>query len=111
MTYAAHCAAIERETALFVAAVTGPDPALPVPTCPGWTLATLVQHAGTVQRWFAGLLRARVQEPPTTRDVDLSLPADPDGYPEWLAEGAVATGTVLLDTDPDAAMWTWGADP
>src|SRR5437588_8658535 len=35
----------------------------PVPTCPGWFVATLVAHIGEVQRFWALQIRSRVQEP------------------------------------------------
>ncbi|MFI7602209.1 maleylpyruvate isomerase family mycothiol-dependent enzyme [Actinoplanes sp. NPDC049681] len=111
LSYDIHCAAVERESAQFVRVVTGADPTVPVPSCPGWTLAALITHTGGVHRWFAGLLRELVQERPARRDVRLDLPSAPEEYPRWLAEGAAAADTVLRATDPDAAMWTWGADP
>ncbi|MEU1510136.1 maleylpyruvate isomerase family mycothiol-dependent enzyme [Kitasatospora sp. NPDC005748] len=105
-----HPAAVAAETARFVAVVRAADPSTAVPTCPGWTLADLVRHAGSVQRWFTVLLRQRIQEPPRSREVDLRLPEGPDGYPDWLAEAAVEAGAEFAAADLDAPMWAWGAD-
>jgi uncharacterized protein (TIGR03083 family) len=105
-----HRAAVAAESERFVALVTGADPDTPVPTCPGWTLTDLVRHAGSVQRWFAVLLRQRVQEPPRSRDVDLRLPEHADGYAAWLAESATVAADAFATVDPDEPMWAWGAD-
>ncbi|WP_406327824.1 maleylpyruvate isomerase family mycothiol-dependent enzyme [Streptomyces sp. NBC_00203] len=105
-----HRAAVVAETARFVAAVKDADLATAVPSCPGWTLADLVRHAGSVQRWFSALLRARIQEPPRKRDVDLKLPEREDGYADWLAESATVAADAFAATDPNLPMWAWGAD-
>ncbi|GHA03896.1 maleylpyruvate isomerase family mycothiol-dependent enzyme [Streptomyces echinoruber] len=105
-----HRAGVAVETARFVAAVKDADLATAVPSCPGWTLADLIKHTGSVQRWFSVLLRARVQEPPRTRDVDLRLPDQEDGYVDWLAESATVAADAFAATDPDLPMWAWGAD-
>jgi uncharacterized protein (TIGR03083 family) len=105
-----HPAAIAVETARFAALVKGADLATPVPGCPGWTLADLVKHTGSVQRWFSVLLHNRIQEPPRSREVDLQLPADSDGYPDWLATSATVAAEAFAATDPALPMWAWGAD-
>ncbi|MFI9100777.1 maleylpyruvate isomerase family mycothiol-dependent enzyme [Streptomyces fildesensis] len=110
MTSADHRAAVATETERFVTAVEGADLATPVPSCPGWTLADLVKHTGSVQRWFSVLLRQQVQERPRSRDVELRLPPTDHGYPDWLTASAVEAASAFAATDPDAPMWVWGAD-
>ncbi|KOY54977.1 maleylpyruvate isomerase family mycothiol-dependent enzyme [Streptomyces sp. XY332] len=110
MNPAQHGTAVAAETARFVATVKGADLATPVPTCPGWTLADLTQHVGSVHRWFTELLRRRIQQPPTSRDVDLRLPTDREGLPDWLAESAAEAAEVFAAIDLDAPMWAWGVD-
>ncbi|MFK0257934.1 maleylpyruvate isomerase family mycothiol-dependent enzyme [Streptomyces sp. NPDC090445] len=110
MTPDQHGAAVAAETAAFVAAVTARDLSTPVPTCPGWTLADLAQHVGSVQRWFSELLRRRIQQPPTSRDVDLRLPERAGDLPDWLTAGAAEAAEVFAATDLDAPMWAWGVD-
>ncbi|WP_405982636.1 maleylpyruvate isomerase family mycothiol-dependent enzyme [Streptomyces sp. NBC_00158] len=105
-----HGAAVAAETARFAALLADADLTVPVPTCPGWTLADLVRHAGGVHRWFSVLLRQRIQQPPASREVDLRLPAREDGYAEWLRAGAAEAAEVFAGTDLDAPMWVWGAD-
>ncbi|MFJ7149010.1 maleylpyruvate isomerase family mycothiol-dependent enzyme [Streptomyces sp. NPDC100445] len=111
LPYDTYREAIERETHRFADAVRGGDPAQAVPSCPGWTLADLTRHVGGLQRWFCALLAQRVQNPPSSRDVELGLPDDPQAYADWVAAGVSAVAAVLRDTDPAAAMWTWGEDP
>jgi uncharacterized protein (TIGR03083 family) len=105
-----HRTAVAAETARFVAVVRDADLATAVPGCPGWTLADLVKHTGSVQRWFAALLRARIQEPPRTREVNLRLPEQEDGYADWLAESATVAADAFAATDPNLSMWAWGVD-
>ncbi|MEU9945354.1 maleylpyruvate isomerase family mycothiol-dependent enzyme [Streptomyces lavendulae] len=105
-----HAAAVAAQTARFVDLVRGADLTAPVPTCPGWTLADLVRHCGGVHRWFSALLLRKVQERPTSRDVDLRLPEREEDYADWLAAGGAAAAEVFAATDPDAPMWVWGAD-
>lgn len=105
-----HCDAVAAQTARFVTVVKGADLATPVPSCPGWTLADLVQHTGSAQRWFSVLLRRRVQERPRSRDVELALPESEDGYPDWLAASSAEAASSFAATELDAPMWAWGAD-
>jgi uncharacterized protein (TIGR03083 family) len=89
-------------TALAVAArAAGPDAA--VPTCPGWTVAGLVQHVGEVHRHKAAIVRDRLQE----------RPDDPPGPPasrsllDWYEEGLAELLGALAATDPATPVWTW----
>ncbi|MGW0749137.1 maleylpyruvate isomerase family mycothiol-dependent enzyme [Streptomyces sp. NPDC002587] len=110
MNPAQHGAAVAAETADFLAVVTAADLSTPAPTCPGWTLGDLTQHVGSVHRWFTELLRRGIQQPPTSREVDLRLPAHPDGLPDWLAASATEAADVFAATDLEAPMWAWGVD-
>ncbi|MFD5466550.1 maleylpyruvate isomerase family mycothiol-dependent enzyme [Kitasatospora sp. NPDC127059] len=110
MTTLDHGAAVAAETARFVAAVREADLTLPVPGCPDWTLADLVRHTGSAQRWFTALLHQRIQERPLSRDVDLRLPERAEELPDWLAEAAEQAGAAFAEGGLDAPMWAWGAD-
>ncbi|MCX5264897.1 maleylpyruvate isomerase family mycothiol-dependent enzyme [Streptomyces sp. NBC_00199] len=105
-----HRAEIAVETARLVAALKDADLTTAVPSCPGWTLADLVKHTGSVQRWFSSLLHARVQEPPRKREVDLRLPGRQEDYADWLTESATVAAEAFAATDPDLPMWAWGVD-
>ncbi|WP_055490793.1 maleylpyruvate isomerase family mycothiol-dependent enzyme [Streptomyces sp. TP-A0356] len=110
LPYDAYRQAVEEETLRFAEVVRGADPATPVPSCPDWTLAELTRHVGALQRWFSTLLTGLVQEPPRSRDVELGLPERAEEYADWVAAGVPGVAAVLRATDPQAAMWAWGAD-
>ncbi|MFI6494562.1 maleylpyruvate isomerase family mycothiol-dependent enzyme [Streptomyces sp. NPDC050564] len=105
-----HRTAVAAETTRFVSVVKDADLTTAVPSCPGWTLADLVKHTGSVQRWFSVLLRARIQEPPRKREVDLRLPEQENEYADWLGESATVAAEAFAATDPTLPMWAWGAD-
>lgn len=105
-----YCESIAHVVAGFTAAVRDADPATPVPTCPGWTLADLVEHHGATHRWAEHLVRTRATERVRVREVPLDLPDDPSGYPQWMARGAESLLRTLRRVDPDLPMWSCGAD-
>ncbi|KAA2265746.1 maleylpyruvate isomerase family mycothiol-dependent enzyme [Solihabitans fulvus] len=102
--------AVVGEAARLAELVRGADLSVMVPACPEWSLAELVVHVGGVHRWFTVLLSGLVQERPDRRALELGLPESVEGYADWLAAGAGAAVAVVAATDPDAPMWTWGAD-
>ncbi|MGR6916062.1 maleylpyruvate isomerase family mycothiol-dependent enzyme [[Actinomadura] parvosata] len=99
---------IETEAARL-AALAG-DLSVPVPTCPGWTLAELVTHVGQTHRWAAHVLRNRVQERVWSRQVPSGLAEGRSGDADWLLAGAAELLEVLRETDPSMEVWTWGPD-
>lgn len=103
--------AVAARVESFVTLVRGADPATPVPSCPGWTLADLVRHHGTTHRWIEHLVRTRATERVWAKDVPLDLPEDPAAYPDWLAASAAESLRTLRAADPDTRMWSHGADP
>jgi len=110
MDYAEFCERVEAEIVKLSSLVTGVDLATPVPSCPGWDLARLVRHAGTVHRWAAAHVATRSRERIDSSELDVALPDDPAGYPQWLAAGAGPLVMVLRDAGPDTPVWTWGDD-
>ncbi|MDG4787484.1 maleylpyruvate isomerase N-terminal domain-containing protein [Micromonospora sp. WMMD1102] len=55
--------AVVEQTDTFADWVQGRDTTAPVPTCPKWTLADLVDHVGATQRMVAMLVGERMSEP------------------------------------------------
>lgn len=109
MTYEEWLAAVADEAGALAAAARTAGPDATPPAVPDWTMAKLVKHVGTTHRWAAGNVAAggaRV----TPRDLDLALPDDPTGLPDWFESGASALVAVLASADPDAPAWTWGDD-
>lgn len=79
-----------------------------VPSCPGWTLRTLVEHLGGVHRWATDAVltaappaRARATDPPED-----AAPEAPDALARWFGDGAIALANALESTDPDTPTWT-----
>ena len=87
----------------------GADPRLAAPSCPGWTMAKLVKHTGTVHRWVTEIVATRSSSPLDARALDLGLPAKESDYAGWLAAGAEPLAAALSAAGPDAAVWAWGA--
>lgn len=108
--HAERCDAIEDHVGRFVAAVRAADPATPVPTCPGWTLADLTRHVGAVHRWAEHLVRTRSATRVLAGDLPLDLPEDPAAYPDWLEAAADSCLKTLQDAAPDDRIWSPGAD-
>src|SRR5688572_9169295 len=94
--------AFRTESAAFAAAVTGGRDE-PVASCPGWTVAHLVQHLGQVHRfWTRTLARddlqpAEDEDPPPLEQVDVA----------WYEAGAAELGAALEAADPARPMWNW----
>ena len=96
----------------------------PVPSCPGWIVANLVIHLGTIYRdWIAVIdargaawpldIRRRVLAQTFPELIELFERGEkgvtawriPDGLMEWFAEGAERLQTVLRAADLDAPFW------
>ena len=92
-----HLALLADEVVAMTAAVRAADPAAPVASCPGWTVADLTAHLTGVHRWVLAALRDEgtppYEEPPST----------PDGYAEAAAEMVAR----LQQLPPDAPCWTF----
>ena len=108
--YQDYCDALEVETTHFVDIVRGVDPATPVPSCPGWTIADLIKHHGSSQRRAEYVVRHSSQEPVLSQDCRADLPRDPADYALWFAVGARPLIATLRAANPDTPVWTNGAD-
>jgi uncharacterized protein (TIGR03083 family) len=106
MEHADHIAATARELdALLEAAGTGAGLLdATVPTCPGWTVADLVDHVA----WFVTRWSDRLRG---THQGDTPEPTTPDGDDaarvEWLRSLGDDLLTLLQATDADTHVWTW----
>jgi uncharacterized protein (TIGR03083 family) len=84
------------------------DLALPVPSCPGWSLLQLLRHVGRGDRWAAEMISQQADNEIDPRSVPNGRPPDdPESARTWLHEGA----KLLVDTagasDPDLPVWTF----
>ena len=109
-----YCERLQEQTATFaddiVGCLAGPGAGLPVATCPGWTIADVIRHTGTVHRMAEHTVRTRATERVDPRDLGVSFPGDPAGYPGWLTDGAAALTATLRAAGPQAQAWTMGPD-
>jgi uncharacterized protein (TIGR03083 family) len=84
------------------------DPATPVPSCPGWDLAELLRHTGTVNRWAATMVARSSQERLNRDGVDWDEPDDPAALAAWVRDGADFVAERFQGADPSTPMWAWG---
>ncbi|WP_406317151.1 maleylpyruvate isomerase family mycothiol-dependent enzyme [Streptosporangium sp. NBC_01639] len=109
-THAEHVQAAVREITEMAEALRDRDMSTPVLTCPGWDVAALTVHTGSVHRWAAAMVRDLAGRRYDRDAMEMGLPADPGGYAAWLGEGSGLLSEALLSHPPEAPMWSWGAD-
>jgi uncharacterized protein (TIGR03083 family) len=95
---------ISEQSARLAAAAVQAGLAAPVPTCPGWQVATLVRHVGVLHRWVAAAVRDPAAARPDRGAFDPGpLPGDWAG---WLVEGSAALVRALAGAGANRAAWT-----
>jgi len=104
------CDAVSSEIATLSSVFRGVDPAVHVTTCSEWTMRDLAQHTGAVHRWAGQMVAGLCQSRLPNDEVVLNRPPDFAAFPEWLDEGGALLTEALRAVDPEAAMWSWGAD-
>ncbi|MFI6642923.1 maleylpyruvate isomerase family mycothiol-dependent enzyme [Streptomyces sp. NPDC050504] len=109
LSYERHRAEIVEQTELVRAAVEGVDLAVPVATCPGWTLGALLRHIAGAHSWVETIVRTRAQEQ-VPEDVVNDVAGD-DGVAASevaarLVDGARRLADALGDAGPHAPVWT-----
>ncbi|GAC1641610.1 MAG: maleylpyruvate isomerase family mycothiol-dependent enzyme [Chloroflexota bacterium] len=100
----------------------------PVPTCPGWSVATLVAHIGEVQRFWALQIATRAQQAQELPDsafdtcpglrtwlagVDAGTPdldAVPPGLVAWFTQATADLVDAFHNVDPEEPVWHWSGD-
>jgi uncharacterized protein (TIGR03083 family) len=103
--FADHVAALRRDGASFEAAVRTAGVDAPVPSCPGWTVADLLEHIGRIHRWVASIVTDAATEPAAFwTEVEAPPPA---GLVEWYAAGWRGLADVLAAAGPDVEVWSW----
>jgi uncharacterized protein (TIGR03083 family) len=101
------CDLLEAEVRRFAALIDDRPLEAPVPSCPGWSVADLTTHLGTVHRWAEHLVRTLAPERVPSEAMGLG-PPEPSGV--WIRAGGDALVATLRAADPGAAMWSWGKD-
>jgi uncharacterized protein (TIGR03083 family) len=96
-------AALRADGTAFRAAVAEIDPAAPVPSCPGWTVAQLTGHLVSLYTWVAGHAGRGVTTPP-----EPAHPAGPATATVDEFDTAYAALVALFDAlDPELPAWNW----
>jgi uncharacterized protein (TIGR03083 family) len=102
-----YAAEIEASTAGLAEILAEHDQALPIPTCPEWTLRQLVTHVGRAHRWAAEITRTRSDALIPFRAVpDGKLPDDPAEQPAWLRAGAARIVDAVREAG-GAVVWSF----
>lgn len=101
--------AIREGSTRFGDAVEGADLDTPVPSCPEWSVRSLVEHLGRVQRFWADNVRAADPDQPSRREHP--VPASDAGLIEWMRGGTDVLLDALGHSSPDAPCWAWWSAP
>jgi uncharacterized protein (TIGR03083 family) len=101
---------IRRDSDRFYEVADGADPALPVTSCPGWTIADLVWHLGECHWFWATDVETRATD---HEAIERDKPQRPAGYADVVAWGRAQADrllSVLAATPDDVTVWTWALD-
>ena len=85
------------------------DADTPVPTCPGWTAADLVHHVALRHAWVGRMVATLTPVRLKRESSDVVLPDWPV-VPAWFTVAGDRLADILAEADPDAPMYSWGAD-
>ncbi|MBP2324779.1 uncharacterized protein (TIGR03083 family) [Kibdelosporangium banguiense] len=107
-TAARYCDLLEKEISALARVVTGADLGQPAPSCPGWSLADVIRQTGEMFRWIEPMIRNQAQRKYGFGDVDLTGPATPDGYADWMIASGHALLAAVRAADPNHPLWSWG---
>jgi uncharacterized protein (TIGR03083 family) len=100
---------IESGAAAIGALVAGGALALPIPSCPEWTLRELAIHVGRAHRWSAQITATRSRTFVEFRSVpDGKFPGDAAAQARWLAAGARRAVAAFEEAGQDPVWWAFG---
>ena len=101
-------AALIDETEAFGELIRTADPAIPVPTCPEWTVRQLFRHVGRGNRWAAQIVAEQRDEPLDPREVPEGKPPDDlDAAIDWLNAGAQLVLDSVDAVGAHTQVWTF----
>src|SRR5205823_4394635 len=83
------------------------DRRAPVASCPGWDVAALAVHLGTIQRWATEMVRTAATERLEGRDERFGFDGDDSQLAAWMREGAGELVAALSDAPLDQPVWCW----
>lgn len=101
-----YVAVLADQSALFDAAAGRPGAlGQPVPACPGWTVADLVEHLGEVQVFWAHVVRAAGE--PLDEDAVAVAKKPTEDLLGWARQASVELVTALRETPAHTSTWCW----
>ena len=80
--------AIQEHTRRLAECASAAGGEAPAPTCPGWTVTSLVEHVGQTQHWVSEIVERRITDPSELPTEVAELPAEPQAWPAWLSDAA-----------------------
>lgn len=96
---------MREQTRLLASWARDADPAMPVPSCPDWRLADLVEHVGATQQWVAALAEGQVVEAEAAFTVTWEkAPAQP-AWADWLHRSAERAAAALAEAPSGAEVF------
>jgi uncharacterized protein (TIGR03083 family) len=101
---------IRDEGELFYATAGAADPAIGVPSTPGWTIADLTWHLGEVHWFWASDVELRATDPD---EVEANKPSRPQPFADLVGWGRAQLDRMIgiLESTPDEVpVWTWASD-
>jgi uncharacterized protein (TIGR03083 family) len=112
-----------RNDAEKIAQLARTDIDVSLPSCPGWTLSSLVAHLGSIYTEVAKNITEGQGQDVVQSLEDLGLPPDihawfaakceasarPAGVTAWFAEAASRLIVIFEQSDPGQPAWTWFA--
>ena len=81
-----------------------------VPTCPDWTVTSLVEHVGQTLRWVSEIVERRITDPFELPTEMAELPAEPPAWPAWLSNAAARAAAACSDAALKASVFNAAAD-
>lgn len=103
--------ALVTEGVAFRAAVAELPLSAEVPSCPGWTVADLVHHLGSMYRYVREHTARGVTTPPERRLADYEAEPHAGKLRAWWEEQLYETLDALRALEPDAPAWNWAPQP
>ncbi|MBS2963869.1 maleylpyruvate isomerase family mycothiol-dependent enzyme [Actinocrinis puniceicyclus] len=85
------------------------SPAAPIPGCDR-DLADLTEHVALVHKWAATIVESLTPRRIEQRSIEVQVPADWSAVPAWFSRNGAELVAVLRAADPDAPVYSWGAD-
>ncbi|MBE1535560.1 maleylpyruvate isomerase family mycothiol-dependent enzyme [Actinomadura algeriensis] len=110
MDTSAYLRAVAEQTSTLADWVHGRDATTPVPTCPRWTLADLVDHVSATQRMVTMLVGERMTEPDGAFARYVPSPADSTEWRAWLTDGAAEAKRAFESVADDTPVWDPSGD-